>query len=155
MTGGELTADGISDVLTVHVDHLLRQADAYAASRYGTAYRLPREAYAHMFPTGKALTGGDLGHVDSRRGPAVFYRLSELRPGDEALVDRRDGTTATFTVDRLERHPKTRFPREEVYYPTLDRELRLVTCGGAFDEATGHYLDNVVVFATADGRVSG
>lgn len=89
-----------------------------------------------------------LGHVDSRAGPAVFHRLRELRPGDAIHVDRADGTTVTFVVDSVERHAKTRFPSDEVYLPTLRPTLRLVTCGGAFDAASGHYRDNVVVFAS-------
>jgi sortase (surface protein transpeptidase) len=89
-----------------------------------------------------------LGHVDSRSGPAVFYRLRLLRAGDVVLVGRTDATTATFVVRRVESYPKKAFPTEDVYLPTLDPELRLVTCGGAFDSAVGHYVDNVIVFAT-------
>ncbi len=89
------------------------------------------------------------GHVDSRVGPAVFARLRELSPGDEVLVDRSDGTTARFAVDRVERYPKDAFPTAAVYGPTADAQLRLVTCGGAFDRSAGSYEDNVVVFATA------
>ena len=89
-----------------------------------------------------------LGHVDSKRGPAVFYRLRELRRGDEIRIGRADGSTARFAVDRVEQYPKDRFPTDEVYYPTLTPALRLVTCGGAFDRAWGHYVDNVSAFAT-------
>jgi sortase family protein len=89
-----------------------------------------------------------LGHVDSRTGPAVFYRLDELRPGDRVEVVRADGSRAVFRVDRTEVYAKTRFPTAEVYYPTLTPMLRLVTCGGPFDTASGHYRDNLIVFAT-------
>jgi sortase (surface protein transpeptidase) len=88
-----------------------------------------------------------LGHVDSRTGPAVFFRLGELEGGDEILVERADGTTARFLVTTLERYHKSEFPSELVYYPTVEPELRLVTCGGPFDSSTGHYRDNLVVFA--------
>jgi sortase family protein len=88
------------------------------------------------------------GHVDSRRGPAVFSRLRELAVGDEVLVDRADGGTVTFTVTGVERHPKDAFPTDAVYGPTADARLRLVTCGGEFDSAARSYEDNVVVFAT-------
>ncbi|MBM7805597.1 hypothetical protein JOD57_001434 [Geodermatophilus bullaregiensis] len=88
------------------------------------------------------------GHVDSADGPAVFSRLRELTAGDEVLVDRADGTTARFTVTRVERHPKDAFPTRAVYGPTADAQLRLVTCGGAFDRSVRSYEDNVVVFAT-------
>jgi Sortase domain len=89
-----------------------------------------------------------LGHVDSRSGPAVFYRLRELRRGDLVEVARADGSTVRFTVQRVQEYPKARFPTADVYYPTLTPMLRLVTCGGAFDRNVHHYLDNVIVFAT-------
>jgi sortase (surface protein transpeptidase) len=87
-----------------------------------------------------------LGHLDSRTGPAVFYRLGELTAGDEVLVDRADGSTARFLVTSTQRYAKAKFPSELVYYPTLRPELRLVTCGGPRDP-TGRSLDNVVLFA--------
>jgi Sortase domain len=94
-----------------------------------------------------------LGHVDSTRGPAVFYRLRELRPGDEIDVTRADGSSLRFVVQRTAQYPKDAFPTDEVYYPTLTPALRLVTCGGRFDFSAGHYRSNVIVFATiAAGR---
>ncbi len=89
-----------------------------------------------------------LGHVDSKSGPAVFYRLHELRPGDRVEVVRAEGSRITFTVERVEQYAKRRFPTAEVYYPTLEPMLRLVTCGGVFNRATRHYNDNVIVFAS-------
>ena len=90
-----------------------------------------------------------LGHVDSKRdGPAVFYRLRDLRRGDEITITRADGSTVRFAVDRTEQFPKSRFPTDDVYYPTLTPALRLVTCGGSFDATAGHYRSNVIVFAT-------
>ncbi|WP_207007438.1 class F sortase [Nocardioides aromaticivorans] len=87
------------------------------------------------------------GHVDSRSGPAVFYRLRELRRGDRVVVDRDDGRRATFTVDRVDVVAKSAFPTRRVYGATSRPELRLITCGGTFDHATDDYLSNVVVFA--------
>lgn len=89
-----------------------------------------------------------LGHLDSSEGPAVFYRVPELRRGDRVLVDLADGETVNFVVSRVERYPKERFPTAAVYFPTLRSELRLVTCGGSIDPASGHYRDNVIAFAT-------
>ena len=89
-----------------------------------------------------------VGHVDSVNGPAVFDRLDELRPGDDVYVKRADGTTAKFRVTSLQTYLKDHFPTQTVYGPTPDAELRLITCGGAFDVATGHYLSNIVVYAT-------
>jgi sortase (surface protein transpeptidase) len=88
------------------------------------------------------------GHVDSKRGPAVFYRLGALRPGASVRVTRQDGAVATFRVDRVARYPKNRFPTMQVYGNVTRRaELRLITCGGRFNSATGHYVDNTVAFA--------
>jgi sortase (surface protein transpeptidase) len=90
-----------------------------------------------------------LGHVDSKAdGPAVFFRLRELRRGDEIVVTRADGSTVRFAVDRTEQFPKSRFPTDDVYYPAMTPSLRLVTCGGSFDATAGHYRSNVIVFAT-------
>jgi sortase (surface protein transpeptidase) len=89
-----------------------------------------------------------VGHIDSETGPGVFYRLSEVRSGDDVFVKRADGTTAEFRVTSIQTYLKDQFPTEEVYGPTPDAELRLITCGGAFDSATGHYLSNIVVYAT-------
>jgi hypothetical protein len=92
-----------------------------------------------------------LGHVDSTAGPAVFYRLRELRPGDRVEVVRADGSRARFAVERVARYPKARFPTDDVYYPTLTPRLRLVTCGGSFDPAAHSYRSNVIVFAKLAG----
>jgi Sortase domain len=89
-----------------------------------------------------------LGHVDSKSGPAVFYRLRQLRRGDKVEVVRADGSRVRFAVDRVEQFPKERFPTDDVYYPTLRPQLRLVTCGGTFDPVSGHYRANVIAFAS-------
>jgi sortase (surface protein transpeptidase) len=89
------------------------------------------------------------GHVDDYRGPAVFFRLEELAPGDRVEVTDRDGQALGFTVTRVAEYPKSDFATAEVYGPTTGPELRLITCGGAFDRSRRSYTDNVVVFAVA------
>ncbi|MEJ7845630.1 MAG: sortase, partial [Acidimicrobiales bacterium] len=59
-----------------------------------------------------------------------------------------DGTTISYVVTRVERHPKDAFPTDAVYDMTAGPELRLITCGGDFDRSSGHYEDNVIAFAT-------
>ena len=88
-----------------------------------------------------------LGHLDSETGPAVFYRLAGIAPGATISVQRADGSSIGFRVTGVEHVPKTRFPTEEVYAPSLQPSLRLVTCGGRFDRTSGHYDDNVIVYA--------
>ncbi len=88
------------------------------------------------------------GHVDSIRGPAVFFRLGALRPGDTVNVTLADGITAVFRVTGVREYVKSRFPAEAIYGATNFAALRLITCGGAFDYASGHYLSSTVVFAS-------
>ena len=102
----------------------------------------------------KAPTPGALGpailagHVDYKKQPGTFARLSELTPGDGINVQRQDGSMAMFAVTKVERHPKNKFPSTAVYGPINHAGLRLITCGGDFDRNAGHYEDNVVVYAT-------
>jgi hypothetical protein len=91
------------------------------------------------------------GHVDWAGRAAVFEGLHRLVPGDEVVVDRADGSSVRFAVDRVVQVGKDAFPTGEVYGPVAGAELRLITCGGAFDRATGSYADNVVVFARRVG----
>ncbi|WP_219413341.1 class F sortase [Pseudonocardia nigra] len=86
-------------------------------------------------------------HVDYAGVPGVFSRLHELAPGDEVRVRRADGTEAVFATYRVDRYAKADFPTERVYGDTDGPELRLITCGGAFDRGTGQYADNVVAYA--------
>ena len=88
-----------------------------------------------------------LGHVDSRTGPAVFSQVAALPPDAQVLVDRADGSTVAFRVSGTQRVPKIEFPTGQVYGPTLEPSLRLVTCGGSFDRVKGTYRDNVIVYA--------
>jgi hypothetical protein len=87
------------------------------------------------------------GHVDDRSGPAVFFDLVELEPGDEIEVHGADGEVVTFAVRRTEQHRKDDFPTEAVYGGTPGPELRLITCSGEFDRAERSYRDNTIVFA--------
>jgi sortase (surface protein transpeptidase) len=88
------------------------------------------------------------GHIDSIQGPAVFFRLRLLRRGERVFIRRADGTLAVFRVTSVRSYLKTRFPTNAVYGPTPDAQLRLITCGGTFDPATGHYLRNTIVYAS-------
>ena len=88
------------------------------------------------------------GHVDSTSGPAVFFRLRDLRAGDEVVVTRADHSVVHFVIDRLQEFPKTSFPTAAVFAPTPVPALRLITCTGAFDETARSYLENLVAFAS-------
>lgn len=90
-----------------------------------------------------------LGHVDSAQyGNGVFFRLGTMHAGDKVVVSRGDGKVATFRVDRLQEISKSRFPTDAVYGTTSAPAIRLVTCGGRFDSATGNYEDNIIAYGT-------
>ncbi|MFB7404933.1 class F sortase [Streptomyces rubiginosohelvolus] len=88
------------------------------------------------------------GHVTWDGAPAVFFKLTELDPGDRIDVRRADGSTAAFTVDRTAVYPKDEFPTVEVYRNLDHAGLRLITCGGEYSASDSRYADNVVVYAT-------
>jgi sortase (surface protein transpeptidase) len=88
------------------------------------------------------------GHIDSYRGPGVFFRLRLLRPADRIYVRRADGTLALFRVTAVRTYLKDHFPTRAVYGPAPGAQLRVITCGGTFDHALGSYLSNVVVYAS-------
>lgn len=88
------------------------------------------------------------GHVDTRQGPAVFFRLGALRPGNKVYVTLADGDVAVFRVTGVRKYLKSNFPSRTIYGAAGYAALHLITCGGAFDYATGHYLSSTVVFAS-------
>ena len=88
-----------------------------------------------------------LGHVDSLTSISVFFYLKDLHPGDKVYVTLADGKVATFAVDGVQKVDKDAFPTASIYGKAGYPSLRLITCGGPFDRATGHYLDNIIVYA--------
>jgi sortase (surface protein transpeptidase) len=114
-------------------------------------FSLPRTAgwlrdSASPGETGSAVI---VGHVDTTSGPAVFWNLAAVRAGAEVDVSRLDGRTAVFTVDQVRSYPKADFPTAQVYGPATGpgAQLRVITCGGGFDQARHEYTGNVVLFA--------
>jgi sortase (surface protein transpeptidase) len=125
--------------LGLNPDHTLEVPTNFGDTGWWTGGARPGEP-------GPAIIAG---HVDSHTGPAVFYRIRELRAGDAVIVERRDGSRARFVVQGSEQYPKARFPTARVYGRTAGPTLRLITCAGTFDRSSGHYLDNTVVYARA------
>jgi sortase (surface protein transpeptidase) len=114
--------------------------------------QVPTDAHTVGWYT-KAPTPGSLGpavlagHVNFHGRDGTFAKLSTLRKGDRITVARQDGTTATFAVTTVDRYAKDHFPSAAVYGPIDHAGLRLITCGGPFDSGSGHYVDNIVVYA--------
>lgn len=88
-----------------------------------------------------------LGHVDSYAGPAVFFYLGQLEPGDDVFIDRADGSTAHFKVESLERPKQAEFPTERVYGDIDHAGLRIITCTGIYVRGNQRYTHNLVVYA--------
>ncbi|MFD0338732.1 class F sortase [Streptomyces sp. NPDC127117] len=95
------------------------------------------------------------GHVDTMTGPAVFLQLQYLQPGAKVDITRADGSVATFKVDSVEQFSKAKFPDDRVYADTDSAQLRLITCGGAYNKTAKDYEDNVVAFAHLDSFEKG
>ncbi len=133
--------DAPIDPLVVDGNGVLPPPDTFTGTGWWQAGPEPGEV-------GPAVIAG---HVDSYTGPAVFFELDQLDSGDEIFVDRADGTTAVFAAKRTERHEKDDFPTDAVYSDTADPQLRLITCGGDFDEGDRRYLDNIIVYADLVG----
>ena len=102
--------------------------------------------YDRSVMPGRDGTSVIVGHVDSYTGTSVFYDIRYLIPGQLVEVVRANGSTARFAVDGVRDVAKATFPSQEIYGNTRYPGLRLITCGGPFDSATRHYLDNIVVY---------
>jgi hypothetical protein len=108
--------------------------------------------YENLGALGKIGNVVMAGHIDYWNvGPAVFYNLSTLEPGDEIVVTGDDGKTYPFAVEWVRQYDSSAIPLDEVAGPTDAQSLTLITCGGAFDYATGHYLQRTVVRANRAG----
>ncbi|PWI07809.1 class F sortase [Streptomyces sp. NWU339] len=105
--------------------------------------------YADGVTPGASGTALVVGHVDTETRPAVFYKVSTLRPGQKIRVVRADAEVAEFTVEDIQVLPRDGFDARQAYGPRRSgrAELRLVTCGGSFDEARHRYTANVIVSA--------
>lgn len=118
----------------------------------GTALQVPDDYADVGWWSGGPVPGEDgaavmVGHLDSPTGPAVFYRLSELRRGDQILVARENGSAMVFQVRGVQVYQGTKFPSAKVYRSHGAPALHLLTCGGSFDAEAGQYSSNQVVFA--------
>jgi len=126
---------GVNSDGTIQVPSLDARADDAAWYKYSAA-------------PGEMGTSVIEGHVDTYLGPAVFFRLGALHPGDSIDVRLADGITAVFRVTGVRQYLKSRFPAKTIYGATGFAALHLITCGGVFDYTTRSYLSSTVVFAS-------
>jgi LPXTG-site transpeptidase (sortase) family protein len=131
--------DAPLETLSVDADNALQPPVAWDAAGWYDQSPVPGER-------GPSVIAG---HLVAPDGPAVFVDLASLVPGDPVDVERADGSVATFTVDRTISAERTdSFPTSEIYGPTPDAQLRLITCDGEYDPSRGHWTRNMVVFAS-------
>jgi len=95
---------------------------------------------------GSSIIEGHVDYID--KGPAIFFRLGNLKLDDKITVERQDGISAIFKVDELAVYQKDEFPTEKVYAINDRPALILITCGGQFNGTIGEYDSNVVVYAS-------
>ncbi|GAA3254989.1 hypothetical protein GCM10010532_104190 [Dactylosporangium siamense] len=149
---GASAMDG-SPPLRVSIPRLRVDSELVALTLLGDgAMEVPDDASTVGWFTGGPTPGSIgpavlAGHVNWKGRDGAFARLGTLVAGDEVQVERLDGSVAVFAVTGSGRYPKDRFPTDAVYGPVDHAGLRLITCGGEFDRATGHYRDNIVVWA--------
>lgn len=103
--------------------------------------------YVNSPPPGAVGPAILVGHLDSKFGPAIFFRLHELKAGDQVEISRADGSVAVFQVEKLEKYSQTSFPTDQVYGTLNYPGLRLITCTGSYSKLLGHYSDNLIVYA--------
>ncbi|MGP4075493.1 class F sortase [Halobacillus sp. K22] len=86
------------------------------------------------------------GHVDGRNGPAIFYDLKDLEAGDSIYVEGKDGEKLTYTVQKVVAHPLDESPIRELFGPTNEKALNLITCTGAYDDEAQEYTERLAVY---------
>ena len=100
-------------------------------------------------PTGAVIL---VGHINSAvLGPGALLRLQDVRPGNLVTV-MASGQTFRYRVVALRAYAKANLPVAAVFGQQVAARLVVVSCGGAFDATTGHYLDNIVAYAVPSGR---
>jgi len=112
--------------------------------------------YKHGPTPGEIGPSVVLGHVDSYEGPAVLFNLKEVNVGESIEIDRADGSTVVFEIQKIEKHTQQGFPTEKVYNDLDYSGLRLITCTGTFNRGIQQYSHNLIVFAelvTDEGNV--
>jgi hypothetical protein len=95
-------------------------------------------------PSGAVILAG---HIDSAAsGPGALLRLQDVRPGEDATVIAA-GRAYRYRVAALRAYAKTSLPVMAVFGQHVTARLVIISCGGPFNPATGHYLDNIVAYA--------
>lgn len=137
------------DIPAINVDTSLSHLGLNADHTVQVPTNFAQPGWYDLGPTpGEVGSAVILGHVDSYKGEAIFFRLRDLVQGDQIKVVLADGIVTNFRVNSISSYPKVAFPSQLVYAPHGYSALQLVTCGGIFDRHTGSYLSNIVVYSS-------
>src|SRR5437764_519531 len=98
-------------------------------------------------PPGSAVTAGHVAHHDI--APVVFWRLPDLKEGDEIIVVDDKNVERHFVVTGNEAYPRKAAPMDKIFGAASGPRLNLVTCDreSTFDRNRREYANNIVVFA--------
>ncbi|PYY47305.1 class F sortase [Curtobacterium sp. MCLR17_043] len=111
----------------------------------------PATAGWYRFGAAPSSTEGTVviaAHVDAvGYGIGPFSRLGDAPTGTRVTLTDADGAETAWRIDSVSMLEKQGLPWGEVFRDDGPRRLVLVTCGGTFDAATGHYESNLVVTA--------
>ena len=101
---------------------------------------------------GRPGVGGNTvlsGHVDYHDyGPAVFWDLQKLDPGQELTIRLRDGTEYKYVIQWNKVVEQTSTAWNEIVASTSQESVTIITCAGDFDPETRSYDQRRVVWAT-------
>ncbi|MFC3748893.1 class F sortase [Paenibacillus sp. GCM10012306] len=107
-------------------------------------------SYPGILPGSKGNVVLD-GHVDSYTGPAVFFNLKKLKPGDSIVVS-NNVHKLTYTVESVEIYPTNEAPLERIFGDTTEHRLTLITCTGKYSRKKKEHEKRLVVFTKQKGE---
>jgi LPXTG-site transpeptidase (sortase) family protein len=112
----------------------------------------PHDVAWYQF-TSKPGMGGNAvfsAHVDYiNYGPAVFWNLAKVRPGDGVLIRLRDGSIVRYVVESLDEVSLAQLDVAATIAPTEQESITLITCSGEF--AANNYSHRIIVHAVRVG----
>lgn len=111
--------------------------------------------YHKGFRPGEAGNAVIAGHLDSNTGgPAVFWALNQLLPGDDVFVTYSSGLRLQFQVEgnQVYNHDAQGQIIDSIFGPSQTADLNLITCKGAWDYGNATYAERLVVFTRMVGE---
>ncbi|HLF71890.1 MAG TPA: class F sortase [Dehalococcoidia bacterium] len=98
---------------------------------------------AHPGATGNVVMAAHVDYIDY--GPAAFWRLRDVKAGDEVTVTLDDGASFVYRIVSSIYYDAEDAPVAEIVGPTPNQTITLITCGGVFDKSVREYDQRLVV----------